>query len=229
MVVDMAWLLGFWLGDGYTRGATFALNSEDHDVNNHLQAVGESWGMEYTFKKREGLRANGTLKNDDRVNTFDNRLVSILVYLGFYKGHVTQSEKAAPSFLISDERDIRLHYLAGLIDSDGCTRMIDGIPRIKIVSIYPSLRDSIIGVVKSLGLRVTVSLEKAHVTKQGANAKDTWIMNIFKGFNEESFYDVLRVCSCKRRFDMPVTITARKRKYLEALQLQTDGDTSVDI
>ncbi|CAG99868.1 uncharacterized protein KLLA0_E18415g [Kluyveromyces lactis] len=29
----LAWLLGFWLGDGYRRCSMFALNKEDHDVN----------------------------------------------------------------------------------------------------------------------------------------------------------------------------------------------------
>lgn len=33
---SMAWLLGFWLGDGYKRHVVFALNKEDHDVNSKL-------------------------------------------------------------------------------------------------------------------------------------------------------------------------------------------------
>ena len=211
----MAWLLGFWLCYGHTRGARFSLNCEDHDVHNHLQAVGKRWGMEYTFKWNRGLEATGTSKNNKHVSTFDNRLVSILVYLVFHKDHVLQSEKAARSFLISDERDIRLHYLAGLIDSDGCTRMIDEIPRTKTVSIDPSLRESIVGVAKSLGLHITVSLEKTHVTKQGSDAKDTWTMNIFRGSDKDALYDVLRVCSCERRLNMPMTITAQKKRKLK--------------
>ncbi|QEU61439.1 hypothetical protein KDRO_E03170 [Kluyveromyces lactis] len=41
----MAWLLGFWLGDGYRRGSIFALNKEDHDVNSTLKRYGEIWGL----------------------------------------------------------------------------------------------------------------------------------------------------------------------------------------
>lgn len=47
MVFDIAWLLGCWLGDGHTRAVEFALGCEDHDVNDHLQEVAESWGMDY--------------------------------------------------------------------------------------------------------------------------------------------------------------------------------------
>lgn len=41
----MAWMLGFRIGDGCRRGAMFALNSEDHDVNGRLEENAKLWGM----------------------------------------------------------------------------------------------------------------------------------------------------------------------------------------
>ena len=48
-LASMAWLLGFWLGDGHKRDPYFAINREDVDVNSTLEEYGKIWGMETKY------------------------------------------------------------------------------------------------------------------------------------------------------------------------------------
>lgn len=86
-VKAMAWLLGFWIGDGHRRGAIFALHAEDHDVNDYLRQSAGKLGMIYRFKRRkdDGFKAEATLLMPDGSRDRNSSLTTALEDLRFYQ------------------------------------------------------------------------------------------------------------------------------------------------
>lgn len=200
-VEAMAWLLGFWIGDGYRRGAVFALHSEDHDVNEYLRMAAEKLGMTLTIKVRNevGFKADGYLHTQTGSRDRNSPLTSALKELKFYQNGRINGPKCVPAFLRFETRSVKEFFMAGLIDSDGCTNTIEGTARVAIKTVFEPIKDGIFIIVRSLGLNLTVSFDPEQIREDGLHQNDTWIFHLFEGANKSVFWSILNKCSCERK------------------------------
>lgn len=196
---SMAWLLGFWIGDGHRRGALFALHAGDKDVNGYLSLCGERLGTKLDIRRRgDTFKADGALMMPDGSRDKNNPFTNALKELGFYKYGRKGDPKKVPEFLRSETRPVREHFMAGIIDSDGYTVKDEGVYKVAIKTVYEPIRDGILFVARSLGLNITVSFEPAKVGKD-FNRSDTWCFHLFRGTNSSAFWSILSKCSCERK------------------------------
>lgn len=201
----MAWLLGFWIGDGHRRGALFSVHSEDHDVNGRLKHSGGLWGMHLRIVHRgpaAGFKADAYLRTYDGVRyhwNAHNPLVKVLEGLKFYENGRRDDRKSVPLFMRSETQFVRETFMAGLIDADGSTNVQDRIIRIKIPTAFPPIRDGILSIGRSLALNVTVYFHHARENKNGYHEQDTWIFHILPGNNVDVLWSILHRCSCERK------------------------------
>ncbi|QLL31038.1 hypothetical protein HG536_0A08540 [Torulaspora globosa] len=208
----MAWLLGFWIGDGARRGALFALNIVDEDVNNRLEENAKVWGMtlrteDGNLERGNGLEASGylhTYNGAQRLWNVNNPLVKVLegleFRLEFYENGKRNYRKSVPLFMRTEQIVVREAFLAGLIDSDGHCRIQDGCIRVQIKTVYPPIRDGIYFIARSLGLTVSTSFRGAHFDERsGLNESDKWEFQLYGGTNHETLRSILNRCSCERK------------------------------
>ncbi|QLL31950.1 hypothetical protein HG536_0C01180 [Torulaspora globosa] len=199
----MAWLLGFWIGDGCREGAKFALNSEDDDVNTRLEENAKVWGMTLRMWYGEGRKASGflhTYTGAERLWNVNNPLVKVLEGLRFYENGKRKDRKNVPLFMRTEEIVVREAFLAGLIDSDGYCDIQDGSIRVIIPTAYPPIRDGMRSIGRSLGLNVSTSFRGAHFyERHGQNKSDTWTFYLSGGTNDETLRSILNRCSCERK------------------------------
>ncbi|SCW02481.1 LAFE_0F07382g1_1 [Lachancea fermentati] len=227
----MAWLLGFWIGNGHRRGAKFSLRSGDHDVNDYLEACGTLWGMTLRIVLRDpenGYKADGYLHTfDGEVRNWNrnNPLVKVLEGLRFYQNGRLDGKKAIPSFMKTEQRLVREAFMAGLIDSDGFINIQDHCLRVKISTISPLIRDGILSVGRSMGLNVTVHFCPEKQNLNGYHESDTWVFHLFGGSNHGTLWSILCRCSCERKRNPPIQFV-RKRDVAE---FETDDEEDSDV
>lgn len=195
---SMAWLLGFWLGDGYKQHAVFALNKEDHDVNSTLEKYGEIWGLRLKIKPDENSKkAVGTLHKitpTRNLLTKGNIFWEVVMKLHFQ----VNQKKNFPSIHAFDENIVRESLIAGLIDSDGFVQK-QNVLTASIASVYVPIKSGIVTVCRSLGLNVSVSFKPEHINPDGWHCQDTYTCVISPGLNMEIFKSVLSRCGCIRK------------------------------
>ncbi|SCW00327.1 LAFE_0C01750g1_1 [Lachancea fermentati] len=231
----MAWLIGFWMGDGYRAGAMFALHSEDHEVNGRLEENARIWGMTYTQKPpRPGTfsayAALHTIQNGIRRWNVGNPFITVLKGLFFYENGKINDAKNVPHFLRTDQLMVREAFLAGLIDSDGTAAIVNGYLYTSITTVYPLIRDGIQFVVRSLGLNIST-----HIRPSGPVAntpyirKKQWRFHLSNGSNPDVLRSVLDRCSATRKRN-PTEATHKQKKRLQALDEQECfGESNNDI
>ncbi|SGZ58255.1 CIC11C00000004173 [Sungouiella intermedia] len=77
---------------------------------------------------------------------------------------VAEAIKSVPSQLAADALSVREHFIAGLVDSDGevSHNKQTGAYSATIKTIYPSVRDGLVKVARSLGIRASVNIKEAN-------------------------------------------------------------------
>lgn len=77
---------------------------------------------------------------------------------------VADAIKSVPSQLAADALSVREHFIAGLVDSDGevSHNKQTGAYSATIKTIYPSVRDGLVKVARSLGIRASVDIKEAN-------------------------------------------------------------------
>lgn len=171
-VLDMAWLLGLWLGDGTTKEPEISVDSFDTCLMEGLIERCKTWGLFPTYKNEpiplrakhtrlyfgqepDGNRRNRNLRKD---NPFWNAVINLK-----FKRDL-DGEKQVPSFMWTEDIEVREAFLAGLIDSDGyVVKRNEGPDAFKasIQTIYPSIMNGIVHVSRSLGIASTVTTRSA--------------------------------------------------------------------
>ncbi|QLL31713.1 hypothetical protein HG536_0B05780 [Torulaspora globosa] len=181
----MAWLLGFWIGDGHRKGAKIALNSEDHDVNARLRENAKVWGMTLRAERGNGLGAqgylhtyNGAVRNLNK----NNPLVKVLEGLRFWENGEKNGLKSVPLFMRTEQIVVREAFLAGLIDSDSSCNIQGGSIRAEIATVYPPIGDGVNFIGRSLGLTVSVHFRGANFSERhGLKESDLWTFHYMVG------------------------------------------------
>ncbi|SCU81818.1 LAFA_0C07360g1_1 [Lachancea sp. 'fantastica'] len=228
----MAWLLGFWVGNGFKRGPIFALHSEDLDVSGRLNLNAKLWGMDLIIKKvgpSDSKKANGylhTYSGTQRNLYHQSPICEVLSGLGFWENGRRGAAKKVPDFVRIDQRIVREAFLAGLIDSDGSTRIQDNKIRVKIVTVLPPVRDAINSIARSLGLNVTVYFYHERVHRLGYHESDAWTFNILGGLNQDILQSILNRCSCERKKNPPIQYT--RTRDVEEFEDQGDQENQED-
>lgn len=171
-VLTMAWLLGLWIGDGTTKEPEISVDSHDTNLMEGLIERGKIWELYPEYKDEQvplrakhvklffgpdcdGHRRNRHLRKN---NPFWNCVVNLK-----FKREL-DGEKQIPSFMWTEDVEVREAFLAGLIDSDGyVSRRKDPSDsfKISIQTVYPSIMSGVVHISRSLGMPATVTTRSA--------------------------------------------------------------------
>ena len=201
------YILGFWLGDGYSNGESFAC--ADHTIIEHLVTWAKTIDAEITHQApyRFSIRRAGTGKRialgfkgcsngcvgcskklAESCKLLDGVCEEEACFSGIrtnpwkdlLKQHNLINNKHIPQQYITNDTTTRLSLLAGLIDSDG--HIANNGKRIVIVQTGQQLSEQIAYLAKSLGFCVSIALrQKKNVKCPGAERKDykdQYVINI---------------------------------------------------
>ncbi len=195
---QMAYLLGFWVGDGEYRRSAFAIDPRNTATKKRIEKYGSLFGLEidtreykkYQYSGNSGqgrsvlgeipfnvtktLRDGSTSHGDRTIllrpsTTFagagkrkptntGNVFWQMVNEIGV-RGPDEQHAKSIPDFLACELFEVREHFLAGLVDSDGHVKREE--PSATIKTVYRDVCDGIVKIARSLGVRVSMTVEQA--------------------------------------------------------------------
>ncbi|KAG9792251.1 ATP synthase alpha subunit vacuolar, partial [Aureobasidium melanogenum] len=112
------------------------------------------------------------------------------------RGPADGQRKMVPSWLASETFEVREHFVAGLIDSDGFVKTGSCGPTATVKTIYTSVCEGLARVARSLGLQVNINAEDANVVNGVSQAKAYCISMSGEGVIES----VLNKCALPRNF-----------------------------
>ncbi|EDO17985.1 hypothetical protein Kpol_1054p32 [Vanderwaltozyma polyspora DSM 70294] len=232
-VLQMAWLLGLWIGDGTTKEPEITVDSHDTELMKGLHECGKTWGLYPTYKDEKiPLRAkhvrlyygkeapeNRKYRHFRKHNPFWNAVTC----LKFKRDG--DGAKQIPTFMWSEDVEVREAFMAGLIDADGyVVKRKEGPDSFKVAiqTIYPSIMNGVINISRSLGINATVTTRSAKpsiIAGRKVNCQFTFDCNIA---GRAPLQSILSYCtSGHKRRDRPVLI-AREPSYFGFLEEKRD-------
>tara|TARA_Y100000389_G_scaffold204794_1_gene259708 strand:- start:3258 stop:6056 length:2799 start_codon:yes stop_codon:yes gene_type:complete len=174
------YLLGSWLGDGYSNGKEFSTNDEEiYDYwekwafNNKSVIVKTTNNYRYYIKHIDN-DSNGIANTNLNKKINNNVLKEKLMFYNLI------NNKHIPYDYLINSEEIRLKILAGLIDTDGY--ICNNGRRIVIISVIEKLAKNIEFLAKSLGFNTNISIRK-RIQEKIFNSgikdyKDQYVINI---------------------------------------------------
>lgn len=173
------YFFGVWLGDGTSRAAQFCFCEKDHQPFDKVTALGYSASVVKKHPVTGVMYANYC------------KLVSKLRQLNVI------DNKHIPTAYLRASIEQRLELLAGLVDTDGSVDN-DG-TRVRIVTVSEKLKDGIVELCYTLGLKPYVVLTKPDLRDRELNGRKMTI-------NGKSGYHIAFMCP----FDLPTVIPRKK-------------------
>ncbi|KAF9306245.1 H(+)-transporting V1 sector ATPase subunit A [Mortierella antarctica] len=117
----LAYLWGTWVGDGSSASPEIAVKRKDTDQITRLKDICYELGLSASlYKQSEKEKDKGSLGGSVGIK---GRLAKRHNYfMGFLRlmGQGTSGSKRVPRWLRKESISVREHFLAGLMDSDGC-------------------------------------------------------------------------------------------------------------
>lgn len=169
------YMLGLWLGDGYSTGYGISLNTKDDpEIIEYIE--------EWCSENDANLRKMGEYKYSFSSKSNPGKKAPLKKQLEEYN---LVNNKHIPRDYLINSKEVRLEVLAGLIDTDG-TACRDG-TRIQISQGDPNkkLFDDIVYLARSLGYCCSVTDKMAKYTWQGeVREKLAHILNISGNIDE---------------------------------------------
>ena len=163
------YLLGLWTGDGFTDRPRIAVNIKDKDQHERIQDYCKDLGLKatevyqsekqkasFTFSGYVDIYSTGK-NNEKRNHTKFNVLWDLILSFGVDEN----MKKSISKDIHFQDIYIREHFLAGLIDSDGTFKQDQNV--VVIATIYDKIKNGLIQLAKSLGIRVSVSIQNEFV------------------------------------------------------------------
>lgn len=200
--VDFWWIIGYWLGNGWTTFKNncayveFAVNENHENTLNKIISISESIFCEKcSIRKRKGCY-EVRFRNDDLAHWINDNF-------GKYS-----FGKRIPESVKYLKKDLKTALILGYIDSDGCvTSHTKGYYGIEIVSVNFDLIESFQDMLFSLGIESSLSVlrkgRKCFVVSKVCEQKETYHLRfgnygclMFKKY-VESIYDNLGDKICK--------------------------------
>ena len=172
------YILGTWLGDGYSNGKEFCSNDleiveywKKWAQENNAQVVETTNPYRYYIKNMDNVVGEYEKKYFPHRNPLKEKL----------EKYNLVKNKHIPNQYLINSADIRLKVLAGIIDTDGCVQ--NNGRRITIISVLPRLTENIKFLAKSLGFNVNVGVRKRSQEiicgkTEPKDYKDQYIINI---------------------------------------------------
>lgn len=170
------YILGMWLGDGYSNGKEFASNDPE------LVERWKMWGEQNDAE---------VVKTTNKFRYYVRRASDSTVRSNPLKDCLSQynlvNNKHIPSEYLTNSREIRLALLAGLIDTDGCVQH-EG-RRIVIIQANPVLSEQIVYLARSLGFSCSLTIRSRQTLsifgQKSKDYKDQQHINISGSFIDE--------------------------------------------
>ena len=210
-----SWLLGIWLGDGYTNNSTIAVDTRDHELHEeiqHISSILDLSASKVVSKKRKYPTYSGDIKINSQVD-FCNGKKCLTTNNCFWKLiqslDMNKPTKNFPEWFKTQEISLREYFIAGLIDSDGHVEL-DSFGKLinaSITTIYSSICENLCELARSLGLKTSVYIRNAYIDKEGYEHKKSYAIKLWKnsGFCLES---ILSKCVLPRKkIDLKCDVT----------------------
>ena len=202
------YLLGLWLGDGYSSGYAMAINDpKDPEILDYLT----KWcnNNDADIKKTRPFTFSITSRSKKGKNNSSP--------LGMQLKHYNlKNNKHIPMDYIVNDRDTRLKVLAGLIDTDGCTQR-EGTRIIITQGLkHKKLIDDIVLLSRSLGFYCSLSKKNTSWTHKGVK-KTGEAYNLNISGNIEDIPTLLPRKKC-------ANITRRSNKTTGQIQIKDIGE-----
>ncbi|KAJ2562520.1 H(+)-transporting V1 sector ATPase subunit A [Coemansia sp. RSA 1822] len=146
------------------------------------------------------------------------------------RGPDEKNAKAIPEFFAHESIEVREHFLAGLIDSDGHVKRDESSATIK--TIYKNVCDGIARVARSLGVLASISVEQAKIANDVSQEK-AYAIYLSSGENHGVLESILSRCSLERnKFHIPTQVERKAQPvYFDIQELpaaQYHGITLAD-
>lgn len=108
---------GFMLGDGWAKDnkVGFALSIYE-DINNRYIDYIKNLGISY-YKTDRKIELEDREWNSSQINASNTEFMKIMHHLGFISGF---DKKRIPSWVFKLNAELRMEFLKGIMDSDGC-------------------------------------------------------------------------------------------------------------
>ena len=184
-----SYILGSWLGDGYSNGKEFCTN--DQEILEYWQ----NWALQNNSEvvKTANKYRYYVRKSHDSITNYNPLKAKLSVYGLINNKHI-------PNDYLINSKDVRLKLLAGIIDTDGCVQN-DG-RRIIIITVIGKLANNIEFLAKSLGFSVNVNIRKREnvviFDTPPKNYKDQFVINI-SGYNLHEIPTILERKICAKQ------------------------------
>ena len=217
------YILGAWLGDGYSNGKEYATNDPElleywktWAKTNNAEVIKTTNKYRYYIKHIHNKHNKCSYKNPLKEQLEKYNLIN---------------NKHIPDDYIFNSKDIRLSVLAGIIDTDGS--VANNGRRISIITTIEKMSNNIVLLAKSLGFSVNVSTryrqnENTFDKAVFKNYKNQFCINI-SGYNLHEIPTILKRKKCKKQLggvNLTVTsIEVEKIKRGEYYGWAVDGNS----
>ena len=177
------YIMGLWLGDGYSNSASFV--SADKEVIDAIQDWADNNGMYLTIKntRSRAFELLLTMKNNrqEKTRKHKNLLLEVLRYYNLL------GNKHIPEDYIYTSKENRLQLLAGLLDTDGNLSKRDNYYIFSQCEDRKHIVEDAAFIARSLGFKCTVKRYEGAKHKYIGNkqtisiCQPTWVLNILDG------------------------------------------------
>ncbi|KAJ2351793.1 H(+)-transporting V1 sector ATPase subunit A, partial [Coemansia sp. RSA 2618] len=203
---QMAYLLGSWVGAGEHRQPAFAIDSSDSAIEEQIRQHGALFDLEVDSRENNTLlRPSAAVHGAGEYGSLntDNVFWTIANSVGV-RGSDDKNAKDIPEFLAHESIEVREHFLAGLIDSNGHAERDE--PSATIKTIYKNVCDGIVRIARSLGVSASINVEQAKNVDNAAH-KNAYAVYLSGGKNYGVLESILSRCSLERnKFHIPIKV-----------------------
>jgi hypothetical protein len=153
------YILGVWLGNGNSSGASFTINDLDEEVVDALRDYAVTLDLNFTTgDEGSGCKTYRICKDWGGNDRDGNHLLRMLRTANVI------NNKHVPHTYLANSRNVRMNVLAGLLDTDG--HLVNNC--YEISTKYPALADNIEFLARSLGFATTMNCGQKTCTNTGA-------------------------------------------------------------
>ncbi|KAF9322589.1 H(+)-transporting V1 sector ATPase subunit A [Podila minutissima] len=233
MSEKLAYIWGTWVGDGCSTKPRIAVNLKDEEqiarIVSFCHDLGLAAGLWKQSERDQARGCNGgQISIVARVHPRVNHFMIFLRRLGLGKS----GSKYVPRWLRKESTSVREHFLAGLIDADGCCekqehifvtdingstphhcdkssqhRIYKGVP---VATIYRKIADGVFVLARSLGISYSVAHRPGSIGEHGTHQP---MFNI-KLLPCRALTNVLSLCAVDTKWQLaPVTFTRHHIEY----------------